>query len=44
MFWKLIDRASGAENHTIDWRFRVGDRIKPRIVNEPDSDHPMQDR
>jgi FtsP/CotA-like multicopper oxidase with cupredoxin domain len=42
MFWKLLDRASGAENHTIDWRFRVGDRLKLRIVNEPDSDHPMQ--
>jgi FtsP/CotA-like multicopper oxidase with cupredoxin domain len=42
MFWKLIDRASGAENHTIDWRFRVGDRLKLRIVNEAESDHPMQ--
>jgi FtsP/CotA-like multicopper oxidase with cupredoxin domain len=42
MFWKLIDRASGAENHMIDWRFRVGDRLKLRIVNELDSDHPMQ--
>jgi len=42
MFWKLIDRESGAENHTIDWRFTVGDRVKLRIVNEADSDHPMQ--
>jgi FtsP/CotA-like multicopper oxidase with cupredoxin domain len=42
MFWKLIDRQTGAENHTIDWRFRVGDRVKLRIVNEPNSDHPMQ--
>jgi FtsP/CotA-like multicopper oxidase with cupredoxin domain len=42
MFWKLIDRATGAVNHTIDWRFRVGDRVKLRIVNEPNSDHPMQ--
>jgi hypothetical protein len=25
----------------IDWRFRVGDRVKIRLVNEMDSDHPM---
>src|SRR4030095_2633595 len=25
----------------IDWRFRVGDRVKVRLVNEMDSDHPM---
>ena len=25
----------------IDWRFRVGDQVKIRIVNEMDSDHPM---
>jgi FtsP/CotA-like multicopper oxidase with cupredoxin domain len=42
MFWKLLDRESGAENHAIDWRFRVGDRVKLRIVNEAESDHPMQ--
>jgi hypothetical protein len=28
MFWDLIDRKTGAENHTIDWRFSVGDRVK----------------
>jgi len=39
--WKLIDRATGAEGHAIDWRFRVGDRVKIRLVNEMDSDHPM---
>ena len=39
--WKLVDRATGAENHAIDWRFRVGDRVKIRLVNEMDSDHPM---
>ncbi len=41
MRWKLVDRASGAENHAIDWRFRVGDQVKIRLVNEMDSDHPM---
>ncbi|HWJ44726.1 MAG TPA: multicopper oxidase domain-containing protein [Gaiellaceae bacterium] len=39
--WKLIDRSTGAEGAGIDWRFRVGDRIKIRLVNELDSDHPM---
>ena len=41
MRWKLIDRATGAEGAAIDWRFRVGDRVKIRVVNEMDSDHPM---
>jgi FtsP/CotA-like multicopper oxidase with cupredoxin domain len=39
--WKLVDRATGAENHQIEWQFRVGDRVKVRLVNEMDSDHPM---
>ena len=41
MRWKLIDRATGAEGAAIDWRFRVGERVKIRLVNEMDSDHPM---
>jgi FtsP/CotA-like multicopper oxidase with cupredoxin domain len=41
MRWKLVDRETGAENADIDWRFRVGDRVKVRLVNEMDSDHPM---
>jgi len=41
MRWKLIDRETGAENAAIDWRFRVGDQVKVRLVNEMDSDHPM---
>jgi FtsP/CotA-like multicopper oxidase with cupredoxin domain len=39
--WNLIDRATGAVNHEIDWKFRVGDKVKLRLVNEMDSDHPM---
>jgi FtsP/CotA-like multicopper oxidase with cupredoxin domain len=39
--WKLVDRETGAENAQIDWTFRVGDRVKLRLVNEMDSDHPM---
>jgi FtsP/CotA-like multicopper oxidase with cupredoxin domain len=42
MFWKLVDRATGAINQNIHWSFTVGDRVKIRIVNEPGSDHPMQ--
>jgi FtsP/CotA-like multicopper oxidase with cupredoxin domain len=41
MRWKLVDRATGAENARIDWQFRVGDQVKIRLVNEMDSDHPM---
>ncbi|MEX2472244.1 MAG: multicopper oxidase family protein [Gemmatimonadota bacterium] len=39
--WILRDRATGAENEDIDWRFRVGDVVKIRIFNDPDSFHPM---
>jgi FtsP/CotA-like multicopper oxidase with cupredoxin domain len=41
MHWKLIDRATGATGPAIDWQFTVGDRVKIRLVNEMDSDHPM---
>jgi FtsP/CotA-like multicopper oxidase with cupredoxin domain len=41
MRWKLIDRATGAENAAIDWRFRVGDKVKIRLLNEMAGDHPM---
>jgi len=39
--WILRDRETGAENGEIDWRFRVGDVVKLRIFNSPDSFHPM---
>src|SRR5262249_39012925 len=26
--WKLVDKATGAANHAIDWGFHVGDRVK----------------
>ena len=41
MRWNLVDRETGAVNHAIDWKFRVGDKVKLRLVNELDSDHPM---
>jgi FtsP/CotA-like multicopper oxidase with cupredoxin domain len=41
MIWRLIDRETGAENGAISWAFTVGDRVKIRLVNEMESDHPM---
>jgi FtsP/CotA-like multicopper oxidase with cupredoxin domain len=41
MHWSFVDRETGAVNHAIEWHFRVGDRVKVRLVNEMDSDHPM---
>jgi FtsP/CotA-like multicopper oxidase with cupredoxin domain len=41
MRWKIIDRGTGAENAAINWRFRVGDKVKIRLLNEMAGDHPM---
>jgi FtsP/CotA-like multicopper oxidase with cupredoxin domain len=41
MHWRFLDRTSGADSATIDWHFTVGERVKLRLVNEMDSDHPM---
>jgi FtsP/CotA-like multicopper oxidase with cupredoxin domain len=41
MHWRFLDRTSGVDNPTIDWHFTVGERVKLRLVNEMDSDHPM---
>src|SRR5581483_8322705 len=41
MRWLLVDRDTGASNHAIGWRFRVGAQVKIRLVNEMDSDRPM---
>ena len=41
MRWILLDRATGKRNAEIDWSFTVGDRVKIRLENEMDSDHPM---
>jgi len=41
MIWQLIDNETGAENAGITWAFRVGDRIKIRLANEMDQEHPM---
>ena len=41
MRWKIVDRATGAENREIDWQFRVGELVKIRLLNEMAGDHPM---
>ena len=41
MHWRFEDRTTGAAPTAIDWRFAEGDRVKIRLVNEMDSDHPM---
>jgi FtsP/CotA-like multicopper oxidase with cupredoxin domain len=40
--WKLIDEATGKSNMDIDWKFKVGDKVKIKITNDADSMHPMQ--
>ena len=39
--WMLVDRDADAANEAIDWRFRVGDQVKIRLLNEMAGDHPM---
>lgn len=41
MIWKIIDRETGAVNGDIRWSLTVGDRVKIRLVNEMETDHPM---
>src|SRR5215217_5484992 len=41
MHWRFLDRTTGADSPTIDWRFTVGDQVKIRLINEMASDHPM---
>ena len=39
--WILRDRATGAENMDNHWSFEVGDVVKIRIFNDPETIHPM---
>ncbi len=41
MRWRLIDRTGGRDEPPVGWRFTAGERVKIRLVNEMDSDHPM---
>lgn len=40
--WMIRDVASGAVNHDIHLAFAVGDRVRVRLSNLGDSQHPMQ--
>lgn len=40
--WMVRDRATGRSNMEIDWRFRVGDVVKLRLVNDRSVLHAMQ--
>jgi hypothetical protein len=40
--WTLRDRATGRENMDIDWRFKVGEVVKLRLVNDRGALHAMQ--
>ncbi len=43
MKWKLVDKTNNKANMDIkDWNFQVGDKVKIRIFNDPQSMHPMQ--
>jgi FtsP/CotA-like multicopper oxidase with cupredoxin domain len=41
MHWRFLDRTDGVDSQVIDWQFSVGQRVKIRLINEMDSDHPM---
>jgi FtsP/CotA-like multicopper oxidase with cupredoxin domain len=40
--WMIVDRDTRKTNMKIDWKFKVGDKVKIRIVNDGNSMHPMQ--
>ncbi len=40
--WILRDADTGRENMDVDWRFRTGETIKLRLVNNRDATHAMQ--
>jgi FtsP/CotA-like multicopper oxidase with cupredoxin domain len=42
MIWQFVDRDTEDVNGAISWIFKLGDRVKIRLVNEVEgSDHPM---
>ena len=40
--WKIVDQNTKKVNDDIDWKFKVGDKVKIKIFNDPNSMHPMQ--
>ncbi|MGY1831922.1 multicopper oxidase domain-containing protein [Geodermatophilus sp. SYSU D01180] len=41
MRWRFLDRSPDRDGLPVDWHFTAGQRVKIRLVNEVDSDHPM---
>lgn len=41
ILWKIIDDQTKQENEQIDWKFKVGDQIKVKIYDDPNSMHTM---
>ena len=43
LIWQMIDDETGRVNMKIDdWRFKMGDKVKIKIFNDPKTMHPMQ--
>ncbi len=42
MKWVIQDEDTGIKNMDIDWKFKVGDKVKIKITNDKNSMHPMQ--
>ena len=42
MKWVIQDEETSKKNMDIDWKFKVGDKVKIKITNDPNSMHPMQ--
>lgn len=40
--WEIIDQRTGKANDAIDYQWKVGEKVKIRIFNDPNSMHPMQ--
>lgn len=40
--WKIIEDSTKNENMDINWKFKLWDKVKIKIYNDPNSMHPMQ--
>jgi suppressor of ftsI len=40
--WKIVDDDTKKSSMDINWNFKVGDKVKIKIFNDPKSPHPMQ--
>ena len=40
--WKIVDDDTKKSGMDITWNFKVGDKVKIKIFNDPKSPHPMQ--